>query len=97
MIKSDLYSQLNISRIDTRSTNTYCYNEFFFDIVTIIEANEVRFESYIYHPDYSIKEFMIGVSAKDTSYDEYLILVVGNIDDHIYNYRYDHMHDEYLD
>lgn len=96
MIKSDLYSQLNISRIDTRSTNTYSLNGFFFDIVTIIDDKKVRFESYLYHPEYSVKHFMFGVSAEQSSYDEYLVLVVGNIDEYIDYYRYEYMIDDDL-
>lgn len=74
------------------STTTYeAVGGFRVDIVHDRTSKDGRWEAYIYHEGYGVKDLMFGVGDETETFNEFLELVIGNLGNYIKYYYDDHM------
>lgn len=59
--------------------------------VDIVVNEEDFFEFWLYHQDYAVKEFLFGVKKESDSVEEYVDLMLSNIEENIKEYSAVHM------
>lgn len=81
-----------LQELNTRLSHTYTieYKGF---IIECFE-NDGTFESWLHHPGYSTKVFIIGNDPKDVDFTEFVKWVEYSIDDYIKDYKTDVMNIE---
>lgn len=57
--------------------------------ITVNDNNYVEF--WLYHEDYAVKEFLFGVLKESDSVEDYVDLMLSNIDENIKEYSAVHM------
>lgn len=58
------------------------YDGFLVDIVT----RDDEYEVWLYHQNYGVKSLMFGVSNLNTSYNDFLSMVIYNVEDYVLFY-----------
>lgn len=70
-------------------TKTYAANDGFY--VDIVDSGDL-YEAWFYKDGIGVKEYMFGVSKKQTSYDDFVRTVKLNCEDYFENYTEEHDH-----
>ena len=71
---------------------TYRYNdEYFIDVVTENLETRFRYEAWLYHKDYGVKDLMFGIEDPNDGHDGFVDLAEHSAEEYIKTYEYYHM------
>ena len=62
--------------------------------VDIVVTEEDFVEFWLYHKDYAVKEFLFGVKKESDSVEDYVVILLSNIEENIKLYSKEHMDQE---
>ena len=82
----------------TQNTETYEYKDgFMIDITEVNDKYGLMYGAWVYHKDYGIKDYIIGVMAKDyNTKEDFIQTIFETVDDDI-EFYIDEFMDGYID
>ena len=65
-------------KIEYKTETYWCGGDWLVDVVTTPD----NFEAYLYHKNCGVKKLMFGMPIEQQSYEEFIEIVEGNVDDY---------------